>query len=141
MSPAEVHQHGLVPDDGVGHHQFHVLALAGGHLRFQRAHEAALQVPAFVDLLGAVFVRPEFGDAVCREHRVAEEMVVMGVGVDDDERQLGLLPHRVQDLPPLPRPAAGIDHHGPLGSHNQSGIQQRTFGDQHIVVRADFEPF
>jgi hypothetical protein len=46
----------------------------------------------------------------------------MGVGIDDDERQLGLLPHRVQDPPALPGATAGAGHHGPLGSHGQSGV-------------------
>lgn len=58
----QINQDGLVLDDGVGQYQFHVAALAGGHLRFKRSHKAPLQVTALVDLGGAVPVGPEFGD-------------------------------------------------------------------------------
>jgi hypothetical protein len=101
---------------------------------------AALGVAVFADLLGAVLVRPELLDAGLGEDRITEEVVIVSVGVHDDQGQRGLLTDGVQDFLALPRPAPGVDHHGPLGPQDQAGIELGTFSRQHIVVRADVEP-
>ncbi|GAB2741441.1 hypothetical protein GCM10027038_44800 [Arthrobacter bambusae] len=64
----------------------------------------------------------------------------MGVGVHDDQRQLGLFADCGEDLPALAGAATGVDHHGSFGTYNEARVEQAPFGLQHIVVRADFEP-
>lgn len=85
-------------------------------------------------------MRPELGGTGFREHRIAKEVVVVRMSVHNHQRERSYFAHGIQDFLSLPRAAAGIDHHGPLGSYDQAGVELRTFGHQHIVVRADFEP-
>ena len=138
---AEIHQHRLVFDDCVGDHELDVFTFTGRHLRFQRSHVTALHVTALVYLGGTVLMRPEFGDAGFGENGIAEEVVVVGVGVDDDERQFRLRPDSIQNLAPLAWTTSGIDDHGTFGTDYQARVQQGSFSDQYIVVCADFEPF
>ncbi|MCY1235531.1 hypothetical protein D9M72_481500 [compost metagenome] len=137
---AEVHKHGLVLHNGVGDHQFGLGAFACRHFRFQGGDHAALPVPVLFNLACTVRVRIELRDTLVREDGVAEEVVVVGVGVHHHQRQLGLFAHGGQDFPALPGSAAGVDHHGALGADYESGIELRAFGGQHMVVLADLHP-
>ncbi|BAS16408.1 hypothetical protein AHiyo8_47110 [Arthrobacter sp. Hiyo8] len=83
---------------------------------------------------------PKLGDAVVGKNGVAEVVVVVGVGVNDYQRQLGLFPDGGEDLPALAGAATGVDHHGSFRTYNEARVKQAPFGLQHVVVRADFEP-
>lgn len=54
--------------------------------------------------------------------------------IDDDEGQIRLFPHRVENLASLPGPTPGVNHHRPLQADHQPGIQQLTLRDQHVVI-------
>lgn len=63
-----------------------------------------MHVPTILDFCAAVFMGSELPGTALGEDRVAEEMVVAGVGIDHDERQPGFFPHRVQELAALTGP-------------------------------------
>lgn len=71
--PVKILEDRLILDQGVGHHEFHIVARASRHLWFQAPDHPALPVPAFLNGRGTVFVRPELGDAGIGEHGNTEK--------------------------------------------------------------------